>query len=127
MLDGADTRLMTAVLHQLSAARDLGVARLLLQTLQSETFEERPLEEKRAIYSTLSATADDAVLPDLDFELHKGNWFSKNHEVHRQAIARCIARIGTPAARAILERGLSSRRPPVRKACEDALGGFARD
>ena len=124
MLDGADTRLMTAVLHQLSAARDLGVARLLIQMIQSEAFEDRPLEEKRAIYSALASTADDAVLPDLDFELHKGNWFSKNQEAHRQAIARCIARIGTPAARAILSRGLTSRRPPVRKACEDALGGL---
>lgn len=124
MLDGADTRLMTAVLHQLSAARDLGVARLLIQSMQAESFEERNADEKRAIYSALSATADDAVLGDLDFELHKGNWFSKNHEEHRHAIARCIARIGTPAARAILERGLTSRRPPVRKACEDALGGL---
>jgi HEAT repeat protein len=124
MLDGADTRLMLAVLHQLSAARDLGVARLLIQTLQAESFEERSTEEKRAVYSALAATSDDAVLPDLDYELHKGNWFSKNQEAHRQAIARCIARIGTPAARAILERGLTSRRPPVRKACEDALGGL---
>lgn len=125
MLDGADTRLMLAVLHQLSAARDLGVARLLIQMIQAETFEARSLEEKRAIYSALAGTADDAVLTDLDFELHKGTWFSKNQELHRQAIARCIARIGTPAARAILQRGLTSRRPPVRKACEDALGGLA--
>jgi len=125
MLDGADTRLMTAVLHQLSATRDLGVARLLIQKIQAEDFEERSGDEKRAIYSALAGTADDAVLPDLDFELHKGNWFSKNQETHRQAIARCIARIGTPAARAILARGLTSRRPPVRKACEDALGGPA--
>lgn len=125
MLDGADTRLMLAVLHQLSAARDVGVARLLIQTIQAETFEARTLEEKRAIYSALAGTADDAVLPDLDFELHKGTWFAKNQELHRQSIARCIARIGTPAARAILQRGLMSRRPPVRKACEDALGGLA--
>lgn len=124
MLDGAETRLMLAVLHQLSSARDLGVARLLIQYLQNENFDERPLEEKRAIYSALAGAADDAVLPDLDFELHKGNWFSKHHEAHRQAVARCIARIGTPAARAILERGLTSRRPPVKKACEDALAGI---
>lgn len=123
MLDGADTRLMLAVLHQLSATRDLGVARMLIQYLQNEKFDDRPAEEKRAIYSALAGTADDAVLPDLDFELHKGNWFAKNHEAHRQAVARCIARIGTPSARAILERGLTSKRPPVRKACEDALGG----
>jgi len=127
LLDGADTRLLLAVLHQLSGSRDLGIARLLLQMLQAESFEERPTEEKRAIYSALAATAEDAVLGDLDFELHKGNWFSKNVEAHRHAIARCIARIGSPAARAVLERGLTSRRPPVRKACEDALGGLGHE
>jgi len=63
------------------------------------------------------------VVPELEGELHKGNWFSRNQELHRQAIARCLARIGTPLARAVLERGALSKRGPLRKACEDALAG----
>lgn len=123
MLDGADTRMLSAVLHQLSANRDPGVARLLLSYLQAENFDERPLEEKRAIYSALSAIGGDEVVPELEAEVHRGNWFSRNQEVHRQAVARVIARIGTPLARKTLERGLQSKRAPVRKACEDALTG----
>jgi len=124
MLDGADTRMFCAVLHQLSAARDPSMARLLVGYMQSEAFDERPIEEKRAIYSALSAVGQDEVVPDLEEELHRGNWFARDHEAHRQAVARVIARIGTPLARLVLERGLQSKRAPVRKACEDALGGL---
>ena len=123
MLDGADTRMLSAVLHQLSANRDPGVARLLLSYLQAETFEERPYDERRAIYSALSAIGGDEIVADLEAEVHRGNWFSRNQEVHRQAVARVIARIGTPLARKVLERGMQSKRAPVRKACEDALSG----
>jgi hypothetical protein len=125
MLQGADTRMYCAVLHQLSAERDPQVARLMLVTMQEAEFDQRPQEERRAVYSALSATGGDEILPDLEAELVRGNWFSRNQEAHRQAIGRCIARIGTPLARQLLERGAQSKRGPVRKACEDALGGFS--
>jgi len=124
VLDGADTRMLVAALHQLSATRDTGVARVVTRMMQAENFEARAVEEKRAIYSCLAATADNPNLPELELELHKGNWFARNQESHRQAVARCIARVGTPAAHQILERGLTSKRLPVRKACEDGLAGF---
>ncbi|HTM56849.1 MAG TPA: HEAT repeat domain-containing protein [Candidatus Udaeobacter sp.] len=124
MLDGADSRMMSAVLHQLSASRDPGVARLLISYVQSDTFEERPAEEKRAIYAALSSTGGDEVVPELEAELHRGNWFARNQEIHRQSIARVLARIGTPIARVALERGAQSKRGPVRKVCEEALMGI---
>ncbi len=124
MLEDADTRMFCAVLHQLSAARDPAPARLLLSYMLDVAFEQRPVEEKRAIYSALSAVAGDEVVPELEAEMHRGNWFSRNYEAHRQAVARCIARIGTPLSRMVLERGVLSKRAPVRKACEDALTGF---
>ena len=52
-----------------------------------------------------------------------GNWFARGQEAHRQAVALVLARIGTPAARNVLQRGALSKRPPVRKACEDAIAG----
>jgi HEAT repeat protein len=97
----------------------------MLVTMQEAEFDQRPQEERRAVYSALSATGGDEILPDLEAELVRGNWFSRNQEAHRQAIGRCIARIGTPLARQLLERGAQSKRGPVRKACEDALGGFS--
>jgi hypothetical protein len=124
-LEGADTRLFCAVLHQLSAQRDSGVARLLLGYLRHEAFEQRPGEERRAIYSTLSAVAGEEAVSELEAELLKGNWFARGQEAHRQSVARVLARIGGAAARLVLERGALSKRGPVRKACEDALTGMA--
>ncbi len=128
MLDGADPRTFCSVLHQLSVSRDPRTAGVLMGHLADPLFEQRPLEVRRAVYAAISATGGDEVLPELEQELHKGNWFSRYQEVHRQAVARCVARIGTPTARLILERGARSKRTPVRKACLDALaGGGDRD
>jgi hypothetical protein len=124
MLDTPDPKLFSMVLHQLSAERDPSTARLLLVMLQDPEFEQRTPEARRAVYSALSSTGGDEVLPELEGELHRTSWFSKAQETHRQAIARIIARIGTPLARLILERGAQSRRGPVKKACQDAMGGL---
>ena len=124
LLEKADTRMFCAVLHQLSGGRDSATARVLMRYLLDPAFELRPTEEKRAVYSALSAVAADEVIPELEAELLKGNWFSRGQELHRQSIARVIARIGTPAARTVLQRGVLSKRGPVRKACEDALTGM---
>jgi len=124
LLDGGDSRQFCGVLHMLSAARDVATTRLLMGFLQAPEFENRPLDERQAIYSALGSTAGDAAVAELEAELHKGNWLSRNQEAHRAAIARVIARIGTPQARLVLERGIQSKRVLVRKACEDALGGM---
>jgi hypothetical protein len=127
MLEGADPRLFCSVLHQLAVERDPQTAAVLMRHLVDPELEQRPLEVRRAIYSALAATGDDGILEALELELHKGNWFSRYQEAHRQAVARCIARIGTPLARTVLERGARSKRAPVRKACLDALGGTNAD
>ncbi|HEY3215009.1 MAG TPA: HEAT repeat domain-containing protein [Candidatus Eisenbacteria bacterium] len=126
LLENADPQLFSAVLHQLSTERNTAVARLLLAYLQDPAFESRPLEEQRAIYSAIAAAGTDGVIPELEAELLRGKWFARSLESHRQTVARCIARIGTPLARQVLERGAQSKRLPVRKACEEALVGFSR-
>jgi HEAT repeat protein len=122
-LGNADTRMFCAVLHQLSSTRDIGTSRVLMGYLLDPHFDQRPPEERRAIYSALGAVASDEVVPELDVELMRGNWFARGQEAHRQAVARVLARIGTAAARNVLQRGALSKRPPVRKACEDAIAG----
>jgi hypothetical protein len=124
MMDTSDSRMLIAVLHQLARERDPQTARMLLAIMLEEDFGERPDAERHAIYSALSLTAGDEALPELEAELHKTTWFSRRLEPHRQAVARCLARIGTPLSRMILERGTQSKRAPVRKACQDALMGL---
>jgi len=121
LLPGSDTRLFCAILQQLAFQPDAATARLLVSFLRDPVFEQRPNDEKRAIYSALAAVGTDDVLPDLEAELAKGTWLARGADMHRQAIARCVARIGTPRARALLERGAESKRPPVRAACAEAL------
>ena len=123
-LEGADTRMFCAVLHQLSGERHGPTARLVLGYMLDPGFETRAAEEKRAIYSALGATGGDDVVPEVEAELLRGNWFSRGQEIHRQSLARVIARIGTPQSRMVLERGATSKRAPVRQACELALMGM---
>jgi HEAT repeat protein len=127
MLDDADPRLFCSVLHQLAVERDPCTAAAMMRFMTDPDFEQRPLEVRRAVYSTLAATGGDEVLEELELELHKGNWFSRYQEAHRATDWRCVARIGTPRAKALLERGAHSKRAPVRKACLDALGGTTPD
>jgi HEAT repeat protein len=120
-LETSDSRLFCQVLQQLSGARDPAVARYVAAFLSQEKFLRRPVEERRAIYATIASTASDEVVSDLEQALNGGNWFDRDQEVHRHAVARCLARIGTPRAIAALEAGAQSRRAPVRQACAAAL------
>jgi hypothetical protein len=116
-LEGADTRVFCQVLQLLSAARDPSAARYLIAYLAQEKFLHRPMEERRAIYAAIASTGGDEVVPELELALNAGNWFDRDQEVHRHAVARCLAKIGTPKALAALEAGARSRRAPVRQAC----------
>lgn len=121
VLDGADTNLFCQVLQQLSVARDPQVSRHLVGLLTRDGFLQRPARERRAVYAAIASTGGDEVVPDLEAALTGAHWFDHDMEVHRHAVARCLARIGTLNAAAALEVGLRSNRAPVRQACEAAL------
>jgi len=107
----------------LALPKRLALPKLLAQALDAG-FDQRPSEEKRSIYSAISAVGGDEIVPELEAEMHRGNWFSRSQDAHRATVARCLARLGTPLSRMVLERGALSKRGPLRKACEDALMGF---
>lgn len=120
MLEASEPRLYAAILQKLAQDASAEVTELLLSAFAHESFMKRSEEEQRAILKAL-ATRGDAVLPALEAELHRGGLFSRGDEPHRRAIALCMARIGTPAARERLEQGARSGKPGVRKACALAL------
>lgn len=123
MLDAASGRPLLGILHQLSLRHDSEVSRRLLRLMLAADFATRPAEERRAVYMALAGAGGDEVLPALEAEIFKGGWLVRGPDPHRQAVARCLARIGTPAALAILERGAAAKRPAIQKACRDALSG----
>ena len=123
-LASKDLRIVGAALQKLSEARDPEVSQNLLLTIISPEFAELSADEKRMFYAALGATGGDEVIPELEAELLKGGWFEKVDETERQAVARCIARIGTPMARMVIEHGAQSRRTPVRDLCRELLANW---
>lgn len=120
-LEHADSKIFCAILQQLSTARDPATARYIAAYLAQDKFLQRPVEERRAIYAAIASTGSDEVVGELEEALNGGNWFDRDQEVHRHAVARCLSRIATPRALAVLEAGAQSRRAPVRQACIAAM------
>jgi HEAT repeat protein len=118
-----DARVFRAVLHQLAAQPDPEVAERLVALLREPAFEERPSEEQHALFSALAATGRDEVLPALEAELMGGGWLARPSDARVRGVARCLARIGSPAALELLARGRASKRAAVRRACEAATPG----
>lgn len=123
MLDQADGRLIGVILRHLSRERDQLVSRRLLLYLQEPGFRNRPYDERRAIYTAIGSCGGDEVLRTLQAQVFEGGWIPGQSDPHRRALARCLARIGSPAALAILRSGARSWRPGVRKVCAEALAG----
>jgi hypothetical protein len=121
VLHTLDTRLFCQALQKLGEARDPQVSETMLAMMVAPEFDQRPTEEKHAIYATLGASGGDEVIPELEAELLKGSWFERVNEAHRLTVARCLARIGTPLARMVLENGAKSKRAQVRDVCVEVL------
>jgi len=121
LLDTADGRVLSAVLHQLSGQRDPAVAKKLLEFVLDPALGQRPAEEMHLIFVALANCAGDEALPALETKLSEGGWLSRSPDAYRRALASCIARIGTPKALETLRRGANARRPAIRIACEEAL------
>jgi len=120
MLDDAEPRLVPGLLQALARDPHPDVTAVLLDRLRGNAAASASEAERRALFLAL-ASRGDAVLPALEESLHRGGWFVRTDDADRQAVAFCIARLGTAAARSALERGSRSAKPAVRKACTLAL------
>ncbi len=126
LMDRADTRTFCSIVQRMGQARDKDVAELMHGYVAHPEFGQQGADEQRAIYAALGSSGTDDVLPRLEALLHNQNWLGGGQDAHRQAVARCISQIGTPAARKVLERGAKSRREALRKACAETLGRFGK-
>ena len=124
-LDHADGRLVTAALAMLSRESDPLVANALTARIRAAAFETRPEDQKVALITALADVGDDHAVPVLEEALHRGGWFARRTP-ERTATARALARIGTTAARNVLEQGLRHRSDAVREACDEALAQWGR-
>lgn len=115
-----------AALHQLGGRRNPEAAGAILALVLDPEFRKRSIEEVRSVTSALGGCGGDEALPHLEEQLHASRWFDAGAANYYQAIARCIGKIGTPAAIALLERGAASKVGATRDACRLVLKGMGR-
>ena len=118
-----DASVRARALHRLGSRRDALVSKALLRIVNEPGFRKRPEEEIRPLLSALGGCSLDDALPALEKQLYESIGFLGGSTAHQQAVARCIARIGTPAAQLLLDCGARSRHASVREACKLAQRG----
>jgi hypothetical protein len=122
-----DLAVRGAALHRLGARRSPVVAAELMQLVRDPGFRKRPIDEVRSVTSALGGAGSDSELTGLEEQLGGSGWFGGGGDPSYLAvIARCIARIGTPAAMATLERAAASKNNATRDACRLVLKGLNR-
>jgi len=105
----------------LAGKRDERASQSILQVISAPDFARRDLNERQAFFEALGRSGSDALVPQLSATLTKGSLFRAGNDEDRYHAALALAWLGTPAALAVLNRELTGKRDPVRKAVEAAL------
>jgi len=117
----ADAGVRVQAAMTLAGKRDERAAQSILQVIAAPEFARRDLTERQAFFEALGRSGSDALVPQLAATLTKGSLFRSGNEEDRYHAALALAWLGTPTALAVLNRELSGKRDPVRKAVEAAL------
>jgi hypothetical protein len=101
--------------------KNIGLA-ALLEVVQSKDFQKKEPTEMKAFLDAIGMVGSNEALPVLQQMLERKSLFGigKKDEI-RPGVANALAMIGTPEARAILERGRNSKEESIRNACQQAL------
>jgi HEAT repeat protein len=124
LLDGLarlDPHILGTTLAMLARRQDEQVWRFILGLIEDPEFEHRGEDVQRALFHALAEVAEDSAVPALDRILNRVGGFMKKRTFTQLAAAEALKRIGTPAARAVLEAGIGSKHAAVRSACGDVL------
>jgi hypothetical protein len=105
----------------LAARRDDRASQSLLSVIQGSDFGRRDTNERQAFFEALGRCGSDSLVPRLEPMLTKGGLFRSANEEERLHAALALAWLGTPNALAVLNREITSKREPVRRAVEAAL------
>ena len=101
--------------------KTIGLA-ALLEVVRSKDFQKKEAPEMKAFLDAIGMVGSNEALPVLQQLLERKSLFGIGKmEGVRGGAANALATIGTPEARAILEKGKDSREESVRNACLQAL------
>lgn len=117
-----DTRIRAmAAINLGKIGKNIGLA-ALLEVVQSKDFPKKEPAEMKAFFDAIGMVGSNEALPVLQPLLERKSLFgmTKKDEI-RTGVANTLAMIGTPEARALLEKGCQSKEESLRSACQQAL------
>jgi HEAT repeat protein len=95
--------------------------------VSADTFMDRTLSEKRAIFQAMRATSGDEVIPFFESLFTEWSWTNRKKKEELAALAaEALGKLATPAALTALELGQKKGGAPVRQACTAALAQAQR-
>jgi hypothetical protein len=95
--------------------------------VSADTFMDRTLGEKRAVFQAVRATSGDEVIPFFESLITERSWTNrKNKEELASLAAEALGKLPTPAALTVLELGQKKGGAAVRQACTAALAQAQR-
>jgi hypothetical protein len=95
--------------------------------VSADTFMDRTLGEKRAVFQAVRATSGDEVIPFFASLITERSWTNrKNKEELAALAAETLGKLPTPAALTVLELGQKKGGAAVRQACTAALAQAQR-
>jgi hypothetical protein len=95
--------------------------------VSTDTFMDRALSEKRAVFLAMRATSSDEVIPFFESLITERSWTNRKKKEELGALAaEALGKLATPAALTTLELGQKKGSAPVRQACTAALAQAQR-
>ena len=90
--------------------------------VSADTFMDRALSEKRAVFQAMRATSSDEVIPFFESLITEWSWTNRKKKEELAALAaEALGKLATPAALNTLELGQKKGSAAVRQACAAAL------
>ncbi|MBM4306608.1 MAG: hypothetical protein FJ115_06605 [Deltaproteobacteria bacterium] len=121
-LNDKDTRIRAMSAINLGRiGKNVGLA-ALLEAIQSKDFQKKEPAEMKAFLDAVGMLGSNEALPVLQQMLERKSLFGMGKKDETKiGVANALAMIGTPEARAILEKGMNSKDESIRSVCQQAL------
>jgi hypothetical protein len=95
--------------------------------VSADTFMDRTLSEKRAVFQAMRATSSDEVIQFFESLMTERSWTNRKKKEELGALAaEALGKLATPAALTALAQGQKKGGAPVRQACTAALAQAQR-
>jgi len=126
-LNDADESVRLAALKLLTTGQYKAPYSTWSPLVSADTFMDRTLSEKRAVFQAMRATSGDEVIPFFEGLFTEWSWTNRKKKEELAALAaEALGKLATPAALTALELGQKKGGASVRQACTAALGQAKR-